>query len=125
MAPTAVHDTTPDAPIDPSDLSDLKAKLRASSQTPSIPLPPDNALRRYQKAGIDLSNGYPSWPPKIEFAQDVPQLRTGREYVDPGTRADKEKKALFGAAKKVVKLTPNLGVSVSPFIFDIRFFPPP
>jgi hypothetical protein len=106
MAPIAIHD---DQPV--FDLSSLKAKLQTSGTKSPITLPPDNTLRRYQKAGIDLSSGYPYFPPKPEFVQDVNNIRTDlREYVDPGTRADPEKKALFGAAEKVVNLTTNLGV---------------
>ncbi|WVR03028.1 hypothetical protein IAU60_000017 [Kwoniella sp. DSM 27419] len=76
-------------------------------------LPPDNTLRRYQKAGIDLSNGYPYFPPKPEFVQEVTKIREDlREYVDPGTRADPEKKALFGAAKEVKDLTTWIGTEI-------------
>ncbi|WWD22601.1 hypothetical protein CI109_107094 [Kwoniella shandongensis] len=113
MAPIAID--TPNAvqeersPAD--DIADLKAKLQASKA--DVILPPDNTLRRYQKAGIDLSNGYPYYPPKPDYVQDVSKLRTElREYVDPGTRADKEKKALFGAAKEVRNLTTYIGTEI-------------
>ena len=93
------------------DIASLKQSLTGVEK---LTLPPDNTLKRYQKAGIDLSNGYPYFPPKPEFVQEVQKIRTDlREYVDPGTRADPEKKALFEAAEKVTNLTTNIGVSSS------------
>ncbi|WVQ82937.1 hypothetical protein IAT38_005073 [Cryptococcus sp. DSM 104549] len=92
------------------DVATLKARLQSK---PDIILPPDNTLKRYLKAGIDLSNGYPYYPPKPQYVQEVSKLRENlREYVDPGTRADKEKKALFGAAKEVNNLTPWIGTEI-------------
>lgn len=35
-----------------------------------------------------------------------------RPYVDPGSRADKEKKALFSAATKITDLTTNIGTEI-------------
>lgn len=108
MAPIAISspDETPTL-----DVSALKAQL---SKISSVNLPPENTLRRYQRAGIDLSGGYPYYPPKPEFVEDVKKIRDEeslRAYVDPGTRADPEKKALFGAAKEVRDLTTHIGVS--------------
>jgi hypothetical protein len=61
-----------------------------------------------------ISKGYPYFPPKPDFVQDVEKIRTDlRQYVDPGTRADPEKKALFGAAKSVTNLTTHIGVSTT------------
>lgn len=100
------------------DVAALKASLLALNN-PAIKLPPDNTLRRYARAGIDLSAGYPYFPPKPATVQDVYEIRkeqTLRNYVDPGTRADKEKKALFGAAKEVRQLTTHIGVSDVPRI---------
>ncbi|KAJ7471176.1 hypothetical protein B0H11DRAFT_2433749, partial [Mycena galericulata] len=75
--------------------------------------PPANTLRRYEKAGIDISQGYPYLPNKPEFVQDVEKLQTNlRDYVDPGTRADPEKKALFGAAKEVRNLSIHIGTEI-------------
>ncbi|KAL1412033.1 hypothetical protein Q8F55_003030 [Vanrija albida] len=112
MAPVAI--STP-APAD--DIAELKAKLNAVDLNKvNLQLPPDNTLRRYQKAGIDLSEGYPFYPPKPDLVQDVTKLREdvreGKTYVDPGTRADKEKKALFGAAKEVNDLTTHIGTEI-------------
>jgi alpha-ketoglutarate-dependent taurine dioxygenase len=39
-------------------------------------------------------------------------LVIARVYVDPGTRADPEKKALFGAATKVIHLTKHIGTEL-------------
>lgn len=115
MAPIAINDNASSAPV-VDDITALKQRLQALQveQKDTLHLPPDNTLRRYQKAGIDLSNGYPYFPPKPDFVQDVSKIRTDlRDYVDPGTRADKEKKALFGAAKEVKDLTRHIGVSYS------------
>lgn len=107
MAPIAL-DNTP-APVE--DIADLKKRLQ-SLTVDDLHLPPDNTLKRYQKAGIDLSKGYPYFPPKPEFVQQVAGIRTElREYVDPATRADKDKKALFSAAKEVKHLSTHIGVS--------------
>ncbi|ODN81856.1 hypothetical protein L202_02213 [Cryptococcus amylolentus CBS 6039] len=109
MAPIAVD--APPAQSSTEDIQSLKARLQASKA--DITLPPDNALKRYLKAGIDLSNGYPYFPPKPEFVQDVHQIQDGlRDYVDPGTRADPEKKALFGAAKEVRNLGTWIGTEI-------------
>jgi hypothetical protein len=35
-----------------------------------------------------------------------------REHIDPGSRADPEKKALFGAAKEIIHLTAHIGTEV-------------
>lgn len=57
--------------------------------------------------------GYPFFPKDVpKFVSEVAAIRTDlREYVDPATRADPEKKALFGAAKEVSNLTVHIGVS--------------
>ncbi|KAL1410517.1 hypothetical protein Q8F55_004530 [Vanrija albida] len=115
MAPIAVE--TAPAQSSFEDISALKAQLQEIAKTDSgLILPPDNTLRRYARAGIDLSKGYPFFPPKPEFVQDVTKIREeargDRTYVDPGTRADKEKKALFGAAKEVNDLTTHIGTEI-------------
>ncbi|WWC67378.1 uncharacterized protein I206_101286 [Kwoniella pini CBS 10737] len=114
MAPIALDNTPIAAPAQSSleDIAALKAKLQAGKD--NVVLPPDNTLRRYQKAGIDLSNGYPYFPEKIpEYVQDVGKIRDNlREYKDPALRADKEKKSLFGAAKEVKDLTKWIGTEI-------------
>jgi hypothetical protein len=89
-------------------------------------LPPKAAQERLRKAGIDFesefrcvdiqltSEGYPYYPAKPKYVQDVEklrvELRNGRDYIDPATRADKSKKSLFSAAKEVRDLNVNIGV---------------
>lgn len=75
-------------------------------------------LRRSPDSAVDhvfsVAEGYPFYPVAPEFVQDVHKLRTevrdGRTYVDPATRADPNKRALFAAAKEVNNLTTNIGV---------------
>jgi hypothetical protein len=74
---------------------------------------PESARKRLEKAGIDLSNGYPYRPAKPLYVDDVYKIRDyDREHVDPGSRADPEKKALFGAAKEVIHLTAHIGTEI-------------
>lgn len=78
----------------------------------TLPLPP-NSRARLEKAGIDLSAGYPYRPARPLYLDDVYNIRNyEREYVDAGTRADPEKKALFGAAKDVIHLTRHIGTEI-------------
>ncbi len=95
------------------DITALKKQLaQVKLDNARLILPPDNTLKRYLKAGIDLSNGYPYFPPKPEFVEEVFTIRTDlRKYVDPATRADPAKHALLGAATKVVNITTHIGVS--------------
>lgn len=74
---------------------------------------PEPARKRLEKAGIDLSNGYPYRPAKPLYLDDVFKIRDyDREYTDPGTRADPEKKALLSAAKEVIHLTAHIGTEI-------------
>lgn len=74
---------------------------------------PEPALARLKKAGIDLSNGYPYRPSRPLYLDDVYKIRNKeRAYTDPGSRADKEKKALFSAATKVTDLTTHIGTEI-------------
>lgn len=122
MAPIAVptNDAIPPTQVDANDdLADVKAKIAAGNvgkkSWASYAVPPDNAIKRYLKAGgIDLYNGYPAYKQAesvYDNVRDERVLRDGREFVDPGTRADPEKKALFAAAKEVITLTKHIGVS--------------
>ncbi len=94
-----------------------------STQTPKKRIPynqkkntlglPEPARRRLEKAGIDLSHGYPHRPAKPLYLDDVYKIRDyDREHVDPGSRADPEKKALLGAAKEVIHLTARIGTEI-------------
>lgn len=116
MAPIATDAVTAEVPAT-NDIAELKAKLQGIKLNDAdIVLPPDNTLRRYQKAGIDLSQGYPYFPPKPDSVQDVFKVRVdardNKPYVDPGSRADPEKKALFAAAQKVNNLTTHIGTEI-------------
>jgi len=74
---------------------------------------PEAARARLEKSGIDLSNGYPYRPAKPLFLDDVYKIRDyDRPFVDPGSRADPEKKALFSAAKEVKHLTAHIGTEI-------------
>jgi len=103
-APTPAHQVNKPTPVAPA---------YPEKDTATFKRPPANTLRRYEKAGIDISQGYPYFPNKPEFVQDVEKLQTNlRDYVDPGTRADPEKKALFGAAKEVRDLSIHVGTEI-------------
>jgi hypothetical protein len=105
MAPSAI-DAPPAAPISPL-IKDTKAP-----KIIKLPLP-ESARRRFEKAGVDLSNGYPYTPLQPLYIQDVEQIRNEpREYVDAGSRADPEKKALFNAAKQIIHLTNHIGTEI-------------
>ncbi|KAK4695037.1 hypothetical protein P7C71_g2640, partial [Lecanoromycetidae sp. Uapishka_2] len=77
-----------------------------------INLPPESR-KRLEKAGIDLSNGYPYRPAKPLYLQDVRKIRDRyREHNDPGARANRAKSALFSAAKEVIDLTAHIGTEI-------------
>jgi len=108
MAPVAVEPPAQNG----VDVEATKRDLREASK-PTLILPPPNTQLRYKKAGIDLSNGYPYYPVAPETVQEVHAIRTDlRDYVDPATRADPEKKALFSAAKEVRDLTEHIGTEI-------------
>jgi hypothetical protein len=74
---------------------------------------PEPAKKRLEKAGIDLSAGYPYRPAKPLYLDDVYKIRDyDREFVDAGSRADPEKKALLSAAKDVIHLTAHTGTEI-------------
>lgn len=74
---------------------------------------PATARNRLEKAGIDLSEGYPYNPSRPLYLDDVYSIRDyDREHIDAGTRADPEKKALFSAAKEVNHLTAHIGTEI-------------
>ena len=78
----------------------------------TLELPPESR-KRLEKAGVDLSNGYPYRPAKPLYLQDVQKIRDyHREHVEPGARADPAKDALFSAAEKVTDLTAHIGTEI-------------
>ncbi|KAA8575270.1 hypothetical protein MFRU_002g01940 [Monilinia fructicola] len=114
MAPSATQDLA----IHPS----AAIKDVASPLKPTLPIPANTRVR-LEKAGIDLSDGYPTRPGRPLYLQDVLNIRnTPREHHDAGSRADKSKKNLFEAIKKnngkVVDLTKNIGTEISGIRLD-------
>lgn len=102
MAPSA----TEVLPIDP------RIKDFVIQKKDTLPLP-EAARARLEKAGIDLSNGYPERPAKPLFLDDATEIRNvEREHVDAGARADKSKSALLSAAKEVIHLTSHIGTEI-------------
>jgi hypothetical protein len=100
MSPIAVE------PIDPS----IKDVVAPKKDTLGLPL---NSRARLEKAGIDLSAGYPYRPAKPLYLDDIYNIRNqDREHVDPGSRADPEKKSLLSAAKEVIHLTNHIGTEI-------------
>jgi len=92
--------------------ADVIQQLKGSVKK-DLSLPPAPARARLEKAGIDYKEGYPFYPEPPKYKQDVAEIRAEtRNYVDPGTRADPEKKALFGAAKEVKNLTRHIGTEI-------------
>ena len=88
----------------------IKDSVQQKKDTLALPEP---ARKRLEKAGIDLSNGYPYRPAKPLYIDDVFKIRDyDREHVDPGSRADPEKKALLSAAKEVIHLTAHIGTEI-------------
>lgn len=74
---------------------------------------PSSARERLESAKIDLSDGYPYRRSRPLYLDDVYSVRDyDREHVDPGTRADPEKKALLSAAKEVIHLTRHIGTEI-------------
>jgi hypothetical protein len=74
---------------------------------------PETARTRLEKAGIDLSNGYPFRPNRPLYLQDVYNIRNeARVHNDAGARADKSKTNLLSAASKVTDLTTYIGTKI-------------
>jgi hypothetical protein len=74
---------------------------------------PEASRARLEKAGIDLSEGYPYRPARPLYYQDVYNIRNkDRTFVDAGSRADKSKSALLSAASKVTDLTTHIGTEI-------------
>ena len=74
---------------------------------------PEPARERLEKAGINLSEGYPYRPSRPLYLDDVYNVRDyDRPHIDPGSRADPEKKALLSAATGVIPLTRHIGTEI-------------
>jgi hypothetical protein len=97
MAPIAIQDTFTDV-------------VQPKKDTLGLPAP---ARERLQKAGVDLSNGYPYRPARPLYLDDAYSVRNEPwTHNDAGARADKEKKALLSAARKVTNLTAHIGTEI-------------
>jgi hypothetical protein len=98
------------APVAVAISPDIKDVVPPRKDTLGIPEP---ARKRLEKAGIDLHNGYPYRPAKPLYLDDIYKIRDyDRKFVDPGSRADPEKKALLSAAKEVIHLTAHIGTEI-------------
>ncbi|KAH8588373.1 alpha-ketoglutarate-dependent taurine dioxygenase [Bisporella sp. PMI_857] len=103
MAPSATETALPILPT-------IKDYVVQKKDTLALP---ESARARLEKAGIDLSNGYPERPAKPLYLDDAYSIRNiEREHVEPGARADKSKSALFSAAKEVINLTNHIGTEI-------------
>ncbi|MCJ1436582.1 hypothetical protein MMC27_005962 [Xylographa pallens] len=89
------------------------ADVDRPTPSPSLGLAlPANAAARLAKAGID-PKAYPTRPQKPEYLDQVYAIRSEpREHIDPGSRADRSKRALLSAATKVVHLTAHIGTEL-------------
>lgn len=77
---------------------------------------PKSTAARFEKAGIDISEGYPGFPKASEIPRFLDEAFAIRNeeypYEERALRADKEKKALLGAAKEVKHLTKHIGTEI-------------
>lgn len=77
---------------------------------------PEPSRIRLEKAGIDLSQGYPYRPARPLYLDDVYRIRGEPwEYNDAGARAAKtnpSKSNLLKAASKVTNLTAHIGTEI-------------
>lgn len=74
---------------------------------------PASTRSRLEKAGVDLSDGYPYRPARPLYLDDAYSIRNEPwKHNDAGARADKNKKALFSAATEVIHLTSHIGTEI-------------
>lgn len=77
---------------------------------------PKETRARFERANIDLSNGYPYRPARPLYLQDAYNIRNQPwEHNDAGARAkkaDPTKKSLLEAASKVEDLTAHIGTEI-------------
>ncbi|KAJ0160531.1 putative alpha-ketoglutarate-dependent sulfonate dioxygenase [Colletotrichum tanaceti] len=94
------------APIDPS-ITDV-----AEPRKDTLGLP-EATKARLVKAGVDLSDGYPYRPARPLYLDDAYRIRDKeRGHVDAGSRADRSKRNLLGAATRVTDLTAHIGTEI-------------
>lgn len=91
-------------------------KSIVNDEQDGLKLLPESSRKRLEDGGIDLSKGYPEVPNRDEIPIFVDEAHAIRDYdvpfVDRGSQADPEKKALFGAAKEVINLTDKVGTEI-------------
>ena len=98
------------APVALPILPSIKDTVAPKKDTLGLP---EAARKRFEKAGIDLSAGYPYRPAKPIYLDDVYNVRDhDRPFTDPGSRADPAKKALLSAATEVIHLTAHIGTEI-------------
>ncbi|KAG0669158.1 hypothetical protein C6P42_004554, partial [Pichia californica] len=93
-----------------------KLNLQSGPDPAGLKILPKSTKERLEKAGVDISVGYPEIPPRDEIPIFVDQAHAIRDYdvefIERGKNADPEKKALFSAAKEVINLTKNVGTEI-------------
>ncbi|CAK9439150.1 uncharacterized protein LODBEIA_P33740 [Lodderomyces beijingensis] len=140
MAPTSIISSNPEdikhslkgqSKTDPSEFNELVEKLASikpvgwakSKREPITGFDPEWANRlpettreRFAKHGVDITRGYPYIPTTDKIPKFVDEAHAIRNeeypFIERGKNADPEKKALFGAAKDVVHLTPHVGTEI-------------
>ncbi|KAK6198824.1 taurine catabolism dioxygenase [Scheffersomyces amazonensis] len=99
-----------------SEFSSNDESTNTGPQEKYLQLLPEPARKRFEKAGIDLSKGYPVIPVRDDIPKFVDEAYEIRNkdypYIERGKNADPEKKALFGAAKEVKNLTKHIGTEI-------------
>ncbi|KAF2222223.1 alpha-ketoglutarate-dependent taurine dioxygenase [Elsinoe ampelina] len=106
MAPIALE-TQEVAPIDPK-IKDVAAPIKDTLEIPA------NSKARLERAGIDLSRGYPYRPARPLYLDDAAAIRNEPwPHDDAGARADKSKSALLSAATSVTDLTKHIGTEIA------------
>ena len=79
----------------------------------TLGLPPQTK-KRLEKAGIDLSQGYPYRPARPLYLDDAFNIRNEPwQHNDAGARADKSKSSLLSAATSVTDLTKHIGTEIA------------
>ncbi|GMM48744.1 hypothetical protein DAPK24_053420 [Pichia kluyveri] len=91
-------------------------KSIVNDEQDGLKLLPESSRKRLEDGGIDLSKGYPEVPNRDEIPIFVDEAHAIRDYdvpfVDRGSQADPEKKALFGAATEIIHLTDKVGTEI-------------
>lgn len=77
---------------------------------------PAPTRRRFEKAGIDISKGYPVIPPSKDIPKFVDEAFAIRNeeypYIERAKNADPKKEALFSAATEVKHLSKHIGTEI-------------